>query len=278
MGYFIQDTSSAGGSRTADRHFTTEGARLFIRSCLETAMRRFRGYRSYVTKLLLSAGLAGLSSLALAAETNTVPRQEVQRLIGEMGHAKSARRDSAQQKLTALSADAPQVILDEGINVYASSSDPEVRTRLREVLSDITLHHGLLPSPGYLGIHMLSAQTTGPKGEPRSAIQAMKVDPASPAEKGGIRDGDLILVMDDLDTSKIPSTQEFFWYVRNQKAGETAKLTLKRNNQFTDVEVKLGEVPPEYAGGQETVEANRKKQFDEWLKKRLEEERQKARP
>jgi hypothetical protein len=46
------------------------------------------------------------------------------------------------------------------------------------------------------------------------------------------------------------------------------------------VEVKLGDVPPDQGLGldPEQVEANRKRQFEEWLTEQMEEERRKASP
>ena len=125
---------------------------------------------------------------------------------------------------------------------------------------------------------MGEAQTTGPKGEPLSAIKAVRVEPTSPADKSGIQDGDLILAIDNLDINKNPSAQEFFQHVRGRNAGETAKLSIKRDDQFINLEVKLGDVPPNQSLDPEQVEANRKRQFEEWLTERLEEERRKPSP
>jgi len=226
---------------------------------------------------LLVAGMAGVSSPALAGKTNSLP-PEVQRLIGDLGHSKSAVRTSAQQKLLALSSNSSDVVVNECIKAYAASPDPEITIRLREILYDIFLHGGLRKAPGFLGLYPGVAQTADAKGNQVSAVQVTRLLPSSPADQGGLKDGDLILVIDDLDISQNPSTPVFVQHVRGRNAGEMAKLSIKRGDAFMELNIKLGELPADLQADPETVEANLKQEFEEWLKERLDEDRLKARP
>jgi putative serine protease PepD len=63
------------------------------------------------------------------------------------------------------------------------------------------------------------------------------VSPNSPAEKGGIRAGDIITKMGD---SAITSVPDLFTGIRSHKVGEVVPIQLVRNNQQLTVNVTMG--------------------------------------
>jgi predicted metalloprotease with PDZ domain len=251
-------------------------------------------------RLLLLVGLLGLAALSPAqtppavappqvtpppvappeATPPPVAPPEVRRLIGDLSAAKFAVRKAAQQQLLALSADAPQLVADESVKAYAASAaDPEVRMRLREILTVVVTERLLPKSPGYLGVNIDMAQTTGPKGEAVAAVLVTGVVGLSPADQGGLKQGDLLLAVDDFDIGKHPNLEAFIQHVRGRKPGEAMKVTLRRGAEFLNLEVKVGELPPaEYAGDPEKVKADRQALFEQWLRERVEKERAPQRP
>lgn len=225
--------------------------------------------------LILACTLAAPSAVT-SEDTNTVSRQDVQRLINGLGDKQFNVRNTAQTRITRMSDADPHAVLDECVRIYASTADPEIRFRLHEIMADIVVNRILHKPQGYLGIRIQLAQTSGPKGEPSYAIQAVNVLSASAAEQAGMKDGDMILKVDDLELNKNPSVQAFVWHVRSRKPADSAKLAVKRGNEFLDMEVKLGELPPDLRDSPADTDSARKEQFEEWLKERLDEEGRKA--
>ncbi|GIW22840.1 MAG: TolB protein [Candidatus Sericytochromatia bacterium] len=59
----------------------------------------------------------------------------------------------------------------------------------------------------------------------------------SPAEKGGIKAGDIII---EFNSIKINNIYDYTYALRDKKPGEKVKIKVKRDNQIIELEVKLG--------------------------------------
>ena len=86
---------------------------------------------------------------------------------------------------------------------------------------------------GYLGIMIAKHDT-----DEHIVIQAVIGD--SPAEKAGLKIDDQILKRDGNDPGTL---EQFVQAVRDAKAGDRMKFTIKRDGKEQDIEVTVGEAP-----------------------------------
>jgi serine protease Do len=89
---------------------------------------------------------------------------------------------------------------------------------------------------GWLGIS-LRAEKAG--------IRVNHVQTDSPAAKGGLQANDLITAVNG---RVIMSDSEFRWVVGSALAGSSMRIALLRNDAPLELDVVLGEMPPQYAG------------------------------
>jgi len=91
-------------------------------------------------------------------------------------------------------------------------------------------------------------QSSG-KGEPAKAAWVSRVMPSSPADKAGVRVGDVIT---QIDSQKIQAAADVVDYVSSQKVGSKVTLAYLRDGKQGKVQVTLGELPENpYAAGQD---------------------------
>jgi S1-C subfamily serine protease len=89
----------------------------------------------------------------------------------------------------------------------------------------------------YLGVHVRQLE---------EGAEVMEVVPESPAEEAGLREGDLILAVDDEEVT--PETP-LVGLLAAHEPGDVVELTIKRAGRELEVEVELGEWPaPEEPG------------------------------
>lgn len=77
-------------------------------------------------------------------------------------------------------------------------------------------------------------------GETRGGAKVTNVESGAPADKAGLKTGDIIVAIDDKPTSQANALTGF---VRQYSAGETIKLTVIRDGEQKDVEATLVERP-----------------------------------
>ncbi|KUK13318.1 MAG: DegQ family serine endoprotease [Synergistetes bacterium] len=98
---------------------------------------------------------------------------------------------------------------------------------------------------GWLGIYLQAMTPSLAKGfglkEAKGVIVA-RVISGSPAEKYGLKRGDVILKVDD---KEVNSPAELQIAIRSHKAGEKVKLTVWRRGKTIEISVVLGEIPQE---------------------------------
>lgn len=84
---------------------------------------------------------------------------------------------------------------------------------------------------GYLGISSGNDTTFGQAG-----ALVTRVEPASPADKGGLQVGDVVI---EIDGDAIRSFDELVAQVRSRKPGDTVELTVLRDDKTTNIKVTL---------------------------------------
>jgi S1-C subfamily serine protease len=87
--------------------------------------------------------------------------------------------------------------------------------------------------PGFLGVQV----RVGPTG---NGIEVVKLIEGCPAEKAGLKAGDLIT---QLDGEAVGGVQEFVKSISSRKAGDKVKLQISRDGKTDEINVTLGEVP-----------------------------------
>lgn len=94
---------------------------------------------------------------------------------------------------------------------------------------------------GWLGIRFV-AQEDG--------VHVRQVLPNSPAERAGLRSGDLLVEMNGQRLSGRPEeiSKQFSWAIANTPVGATLQLTVEREGRRYRLPVSVGEMPPEYTG------------------------------
>ena len=96
---------------------------------------------------------------------------------------------------------------------------------------------------GWLGVHIQQVDKEMAEGlgleEPYGAIVA-KVTPNSPAEKGGIRLGDVIL---EVNGKKVKDPRHLAMMVAEIDPGQVARITVLRDGKRQTLEVKIGRMP-----------------------------------
>lgn len=98
---------------------------------------------------------------------------------------------------------------------------------------------------GWLGVYLQAMTPSLAKGfglkEAKGVIIA-RVVPGSPAEKYGLKRGDVVL---SVDGKEVNSPAELQMAIRSRKAGEKINLTLWRKDKTVNISVVLGELPQE---------------------------------
>lgn len=74
----------------------------------------------------------------------------------------------------------------------------------------------------------------------RAGAQLRRVVPGTPAEKAGLKAGDVII---EVNGERVDSAESLVAHIREHAIGDTVKLTVLRDNTSQDVEVTLGTAP-----------------------------------
>ena len=120
---------------------------------------------------------------------------------------------------------------------------------VNSVLDEISdlLNYGYVTGRPYLGVSTQDVTLRSRSGgwyysSGTRCVMVEKVVPGSAAEQAGIQSGDLILKLGD---KQVTSGDELSSAIGAYKPGDTAIITLQRNNQEMTVEVTFGEYAPQ---------------------------------
>lgn len=218
------------------------------------------------------AGALAVASV-LHAETkdagkDTGVEKEIRRLIGELGAPKYAMREAAQKQLLQLGGKTYEAVLALSVRTYATTKDPEVKSRLRFVMASLVGSKIFDQPRGYLGIQI--AQRTGADGPDGfvGGVAVLNAFEDGVAAKAGIQAGDIFLKIDDLDLVEKPSTLEFINHVQSKRPGDKVKLAVRRGESVTTNEIALGELSKDIQADLYGDDA-RKEFFKKWLDEQL---------
>ena len=216
--------------------------------------------------LLMPVMRAAGNSAEVGSQTDATPR-ELTQLMEDLGAKRFATREEAQRRLEGLVDKNAQLIFDQCSPVYKRSDDPEVKTRLRNVLWKVFEIQVLKMPRGFLGIHMSLMDKVDQNGVAYTVIRVMGLVQNTAAVDAGLQPNDLILRVDDFDVGKTPSLETFVQYIQSKRPGEVVKMTIVRMEQKQELDVKLGTVPEEMKASLMVDETSTEKQFEEWLQK-----------
>jgi S1-C subfamily serine protease len=138
---------------------------------------------------------------------------------------------------------------------------------------------------GFLGIQMSGVLLPAKPNEPRADRQAVQVDrvlPDTPAQKFGLRAGDLILRVDDVDLStareaalqnfdgfgaQLPTVTSFSDYIKSKQPGEEVNLHLLRDGEPLEIEVALMKLSADRDPDHRKLEQKSLEFFNGWFGK-----------
>lgn len=95
----------------------------------------------------------------------------------------------------------------------------------------------------YLGVGVFDRQTAAQYGyqlNVKAGVYVAQLTLNGPADKAGIRKGDLILKIDDTETNKVIDVRSC---ISDHQVGDTVKVLIQRNGKESSVDVKLEEMP-----------------------------------
>ena len=113
---------------------------------------------------------------------------------------------------------------------------------VRRVVHDL-ISHGRV-RPVYTGILPGDISQTMVRSRGSGGVLVTEIDPASPAERGGVQVADVIL---ELDGIPVDSASEYLSLLRTYPPGAKVKLVLLRGEGEIEAVVELAELPPDYA-------------------------------
>ena len=155
-------------------------------------------------------------------------------------------RESAQEELHKMlhqtPADRPNPVEAACYDVWVRTSDPEVRLRLQEILTDFAINlWGPEPS---LGVSVVIEKAFNEEGKMVSRLRVQTVSSGSGAEEAGVKTGDFIVGMDDVRLEdEAGAKAKLASMLDDRKPGDRVTLKLSRKGEVMSVRVALGHSP-----------------------------------
>ncbi len=151
----------------------------------------------------------------------------VDRQVPRLRSRRYHEREEATRALQALPPPASGLILD----AYRKSVLPEVRKRLASTLDSEDIAYLLSRRDGsrlgYFGMSFGSVSIPQTEG-PRLMVTVGEVLPESPAARGGLEPGDIILEMGELEVTSLPNTEAFAEKIASLAPGRKISLVVER--------------------------------------------------
>jgi serine protease Do len=111
-----------------------------------------------------------------------------------------------------------------GVTVTAAQPLSAWLTSVRELQQTGALQRGWLG----LGSNEPTAEAYKRMGQDTGGAHMARIEPRSPADKAGLKEGDIVLRLDD---TAIEESEHLHWLVRNRKPGSTVKLDVLRGTE-----------------------------------------------
>ena len=192
---------------------------------------------------------------------------DIDELMTRLGADQYADRETAQAELIerGVQADAPDAVMVPATRLYATTPDPEVRHRLREILRVLFEKHYLDRPQGFLGIRF-NFEISGQKKD--ASVKVLSVTPGSAAEAIGLQPGDRILKVGELDLVKPESVGGLAPYIQSHDPGHELGLVAMRGEDRLELTATLGAMPLEQIQQLYPAE-QRRKLFNTWLRQQV---------
>ncbi|MEM9080824.1 MAG: PDZ domain-containing protein [Verrucomicrobiota bacterium] len=160
---------------------------------------------------------------------------------------------------------------------FFEESDPEVRQRIRQILEELVIELSEREGAGFLGINMIPAQRQGVGVADGVVVSAVIKN--TPADAGGLKVGDVILRIDELELNTVNPIEDLKSHIEGLRPGTKIRLEVRRGEEALIKEVKLmkryddrmfrqdfrnrRQIPFEVVP--ENVERLQKEEFHQWL-------------
>lgn len=126
------------------------------------------------------------------------------------------------------------------------TSDPEVQERCREIVKELVLAIVDEERNGFMGINLgRVVRNFGQKPQMPRGVTVNGVIKKTAAEKFGLKEGDLILKIDELDLSGFDGPDKLIKYVGEMKNGTTIEVHLEREEEKLTIPLTLMTRPRE---------------------------------
>ena len=164
----------------------------------------------------------------------------------DLGSAEFHRRELAQDELLAWARKQPELAKTEFLKQSRNAVDPEVRERCMSILRSLVTDEYLEEGEGYIGIALaLQDEILNIPGDskPRNAIRVLEVREDTPGQRAGIRLNDLIVGLEGERWSGLDASPLFREKVKTMKPNSNARLTIIRDGELIELNVRLGRRP-----------------------------------
>jgi membrane-associated protease RseP (regulator of RpoE activity) len=178
-------------------------------------------------------------SLAIIGLAAAVPVE----LIDGLGDENYQLREKSEQGLKLWAKNKGEQGLDELSELKKKSKSPEVKSRLENVMSGITVYKAIPGTQGFMGISMQAAM---------GGCVILGVSPDTPADKSGLQPNDKIIELDGIDLTKknedVDEATDFLrTYVKRKKSGEKLTIKINRDGKILTKTLKLADYDKQMA-------------------------------
>lgn len=205
---------------------------------------------------------------AAEADLAMVDAKALPELVPLLGHERFRVREHAQKRLIDQLGEQKDAIGDLCHKAFTSDPDPEIRMRARAVLLELVQRSTGTGKRGFVGIGLLLHAFFDKNGEVNFAVRVSEVRADTPAQKAGLRVGDLITGIDNIDLNDRDASQRFMDIIGAMPPGR--EVTLKYRRDGKDLEVKLTLMARPDLPEDNTPKADPEKLLRDWLKERRE--------
>jgi len=215
--------------------------------------------------------------LLLMLSTEALPAEDIRKTIGNLGREQFAVREEAQQRLVKLAESDHKAVLAACVLIYRQTQDPEVKTRLKDVMETVVDRYLFCVPRGYLGVRLNCVNIKGGQPvvqgttAPPGAAWVSQVMDNTGAQKAWVQANDFIIGVEGSRWESGPDG--FIEYVQSKRPGDHLKLSLLRGTATNAADAVLGELPQTEAERVYTKERS-KEFFNRWLNEQTEKQSQ----
>ncbi len=190
-------------------------------------------------KLIQHTKLVATLSLVITGTIAAVPQE----LVDGLGDENYQLREKAEQDLTLWAKKKGQKGLDDLSALKKKVQSPEVKSRLDNVMSGVTIYKSIPGTQGFMGISMQAVM---------GGSVILGVSPDTPAAKSELQPNDKIIELDGVDLRKknnhVDEATDFLrGYVKSKKSGEKLTIKIDRNGKIMTKTLKLADYDKQMA-------------------------------